>query len=274
MLFRSLAFVPFNSESFGFTGHLYVTLDSTFFIKRVKLNVPRHINLNFVDFMRIEQDFVRTDDGTRLMTKNDITVEFKLNAKSKGTYARRICLYRDHSFEPPEDMTVFRENNPVMETEDARKRSDEYWQGHRENEKEITQTSVEKMMAQLRAVPAFFWTEKVVGALINGYVQPWETNSPIEFGPVNTFISGNMLEGARYRFGGTTTTNLSQRFFVDGYMAYGAGDKKFKGDLLVEYSFNKKRSFRKEYPFHYVRAEYCYNINQIGQQLRDRKSVV
>ncbi|MDO4702695.1 DUF5686 and carboxypeptidase-like regulatory domain-containing protein [Tannerella sp.] len=260
-----LAFVPFNSESFGFTGHLYITLDSAYFVKRVKLNVPRHINLNFVDFMRIEQEFMRTDDGTRLMTKNDITVEFKLSAKSKGTYARRICLYRDHSFEPPEDMTVFRENNPVMETENARKRSDEYWQGHRENEKEITQTSVEKMMAQLRAVPAFFWTEKVVGALINGYVQPWETNSPVEFGPVNTFISGNALEGARYRFGGTTTTNLSRRFFVDGYLAYGAGDKKFKGDLLVEYSFNNKQSFRKEYPFHYVRAEYRYDINQIGQ---------
>ena len=260
-----LVFVPFNSESFGFTGHLYIPLDSTFFVKRVKLNVPRHINLNFVDFMRIEQDFIRADDGTRLMTKNDITVEFKLNAKSKGTYARRICLYRDHSFDPPEDITVFRENNPVMETEDARKRSDEYWQGHRENEKEITQTSVEKMMAQLRAVPAFFWTEKIVGALINGYVQPRETNSPVEFGPVNTFISGNALEGARYRFGGTTTTNLSRRFFVDGYLAYGAGDEKFKGDLLVEYSFNDKRSFRKEYPFHYVRAEYRYDINQIGQ---------
>ena len=261
-----LSFVPFNSESFGFTGHLFVTLDSTYFVRRIRLNVPKHINLNFVDFMQIEQDFRRTDDGTRLILKNDITVEFRLRAKSKGTYARRICLYRDHSFDAPKDETVFRENNPVMETEEARRRSDEYWQQQREEGKgEIAQTSVDKMMARLRRVPLFYWTEKVANALIGGYIQPIEKGSPVEFGPVNTFISGNTLEGARYRFGGTTTTALSDRFFIDGYMAYGAGDQKLKGDLLAEYSFNKKRNFRKEFPFHYLRAEYRYDINQIGQ---------
>lgn len=36
-----LAFVPFASESFGFTGHLYVTLDSTYFVRKAILNVDR-----------------------------------------------------------------------------------------------------------------------------------------------------------------------------------------------------------------------------------------
>ena len=44
-----LAFVPFNSESFGFTGNLYVVLDSTYFVRRVVMNFPQKINLNFVD---------------------------------------------------------------------------------------------------------------------------------------------------------------------------------------------------------------------------------
>ena len=35
-----LTFVPFNSESFGFTGHLYVTLDSTYFVRRATMNFP------------------------------------------------------------------------------------------------------------------------------------------------------------------------------------------------------------------------------------------
>jgi hypothetical protein len=48
-------------------------------------------------------------------------------------------------------------------------------------------------------------------------------------------------------------------------MAYGLKDQKLKGNAIFEYSFNKKRSFRKEYPFHYLRAEYKYDINQIGQ---------
>ncbi|MDL2282704.1 DUF5686 and carboxypeptidase regulatory-like domain-containing protein, partial [Parabacteroides sp. OttesenSCG-928-G06] len=46
-----LAFVPVNSESYGFTGRLYVTLDGNYSVKRCVLNVPRHINLNWVDFL-------------------------------------------------------------------------------------------------------------------------------------------------------------------------------------------------------------------------------
>ena len=51
----------FNSESFGFTGHLYVMLDSTYFVKRAVMNFPQKVNLNFVDYMKIEQNFDRAE---------------------------------------------------------------------------------------------------------------------------------------------------------------------------------------------------------------------
>ena len=91
----NLGFAPFNSESFGFVGHLYVTLDSTYFVKKVELNVPRDINLNFISEMSIHQDYIRTEDGTRILTKNDIAMIFSITKKSKGSYARRVALYRD-----------------------------------------------------------------------------------------------------------------------------------------------------------------------------------
>ena len=49
-----LGFVPFVSESFGFTGHLYVALDSTFFVHKAVLNVPKDINLNFVSQILVD----------------------------------------------------------------------------------------------------------------------------------------------------------------------------------------------------------------------------
>lgn len=260
-----LGFAPFNSESFGFVGHLYVTLDSTYFIKKVNLNIPRDINLNFIGEMSIDQEYIRMDDGTRILTKNDIALVFKLTEKMKGAYARRVALYRNHSFEMPQDMAVFEEKAPVLESEGAHRQTEEFWTEARGGAGEIQQTSVEKMMAQLREVPFFYWSEKIINVLVNGYVQTSETNSLFEFGPANTFISGNALEGARFRLGGTTTVNFNRRFFMDGYLAYGLKDHKFKGDAIFEYSFNKKKSFRKEYPFHYIRAEYKYDINQIGQ---------
>jgi len=52
-----LAFVPANSESYGFTGRLYITLDGNYAVKKVLLNTPANINLNWVDKLRIEQEF-------------------------------------------------------------------------------------------------------------------------------------------------------------------------------------------------------------------------
>ena len=36
-------------ESFGFNGHLYVVLDSSYFVKRAVFNFPKKINPEFVD---------------------------------------------------------------------------------------------------------------------------------------------------------------------------------------------------------------------------------
>lgn len=111
-----LGFVPFNSETFGFTGHLYVTLDSTYFVQKAILNVPKDINLNFVSRMTIEQIFERTSDSTRIIKKDDISVNFKLSEKTKGMYARRLNVYSNQSFEEPnaEQAQIFKSSAPVI----------------------------------------------------------------------------------------------------------------------------------------------------------------
>ncbi|MGM9797524.1 MAG: DUF5686 family protein [Parabacteroides sp.] len=264
-----LGFAPFTPETFGFTGHLFITLDSTFFVQRVKLNVPKKINLNFVGGMTVEQTFNRAPDGTRIITKDDIHVDFKLNEKSKGMYARRLNIYTNQTFDQPKNMAVFDESNPVLIPDSAYRRSEEFWAANRpEGAGERKKNTVEMLMEKLRSVPIFYITEKIVTILTSGYVQTNKEKdmSKFEFGPMNTYISGNAIEGARFRVGGTTTTAFNKRLFLDGYMAYGTKDRKLKYDGLVEYSFIDKKDYRKEFPVHSVRLEYMYDINQIGQQ--------
>lgn len=260
-----LSFVPFNPESFGFTGKLYVTLDSTYFVKRVKLNFPADINLNFVENMSVEQTFDRASDGTRLLTRDDIVVEFKLTSKSKGLYARRTTVYSDFSFEPPADMSVFDRPADVEEQPGARGRDEAYWEENRRIPVSGKENAVDAMMNRLRQVPVFYYAEKVVSVLITGYIPTARKDSKFDFGPMNTTLSGNALEGARFRVGGTTTAALSRNFFADGYLAYGTKDEKFKYDLDLEYSFDKKKEHPNEFPVHAVRAYYSYDINQLGQ---------
>lgn len=264
-----LGFVPFNSESMGFTGHLYVTLDSTFFVKQVQINVPKDINLNFVSHMTINQNFDRAADGTRIIRKNDILVDLKVTEKAQGMFARRTIIYQNPSFDPPDDLSIFQQSNSVITINEAYKRSEEFWEEIRPEEAgKRNPNSVEKLMTELRSVPIFKITEKVVSVLVNGYIQTHKDplKSKFEIGPVNTFLSANTIEGARFRFGGTTTTAFSKRLFLDGYAAYGTKDEKFKFDAIAEYSFHDKNEYRKEFPVHSLRAEISYDINQLGQQ--------
>lgn len=266
-----LGFVPFNSETFGFTGHLYVTLDSTYFVKRAVLNVPKDINLNFVSRMTIEQTFERTADQTRLITKDDIRVNFKLSEKSKGMYARRLNMYSHHSFEEPsaKEAWVFDESAPVIIQEDAYRKAEGYWSEVRPGEAKRKNThSVGELMARLRSVPVFYVTEKVVSTLVSGYIPTHKdpARNKFEFGPMNSTFNGNTIEGARFRVGGGTTPALNKHWLADGYMAYGTKDRKLKYDALVEYSFNERKDYRLEYPMHSIRLEYMYDLNKMGEQ--------
>lgn len=267
-----LGFVPFNSETFGFTGHLYVALDSTYFVQKAVLNVPKDINLNYVSQMTIEQTFKRTDDQTRLITKDEITVHFKLKEDSKGMYAQRLNKYTNHTFDEPEDghhLSAFAQSQPVITLAGADRQSEKFWKEVRPEEaRRKNDKSLKGMMQELRSVPLFYYTEKAVSILFSGYVATTTNpkDSKFEFGPMNSSFGGNDLEGFRMRAGGTTTPAFSKHLFLDGYVAYGTGDKKAKYDLLVEYSFNERKEFRKEFPRHSIRLEYMYDVNKLGEQ--------
>ena len=265
-----LSFVPFNSETFGFTGHLYVTLDSTYFVQKAVLSVPRKINLNFVSRMAIEQEFTRTADGTRLPVKDDIQVNFKLTENSKGLYARRLNVYTRHSFEEPatKEAQVFRQAPASVTLDDAYRQTEDFWEEHRPAEAvRRNPNSMEKLMERLNSVRAYRWGKEIFSSIVAGYV-PTHRNrelSKFDFGPVNSIVNHNTLEGMRFRVGGATTTALSRRWSFDGYMAYGVKDRKVKYDALAEYSFNDRKEFRKEFPVHSLRFEYMYDINKLGQ---------
>ena len=267
-----LGFTPFNPETFGFTGHLYVTLDSTYFIQKAVLNVPKDINLNFVSQMSIEQTFKRTEDNTRLITKDDITVHFKLTENSKGMYARRLNKYTNHTFEVPTNgihIQAFAQSHPVITLKDAHAHPDNFWKEQRPKEAiRKNNKPLKDMMKELRSIPIYYYTEKAISILFSGYMQthPDAPKSKFEVGPMNSTIGGNELEGFRLRTGGGTTPSFSKHLFLEGYTAYGFKDKKLKYDLAAEYSFNERKQYLKEFPRHSIRLEYMYDVYKLGEQ--------
>lgn len=260
-----LSFSPFTPESFGFLGRIYVPLnDSTLFIKRVKLNVPKSINLNYVESITMIQDFVKATDGSRLKVRDDMTVEFKIVPGSQGLYARRTTAYANHNFDAPADMEVFHNEAKTIVNTDAEFMPDEFWKENRQVPIKDKENAIKTMLARLREVPLFYWTEKIITVLVSGYI-PTSKDSKFDFGPMNTTVSGNAVEGMRFRVGGMTTANLSKHWFARGYMAYGLKDEKMKYNGELEYSFNEKKYHSREFPVHSLKLTHKYDVDQLGQ---------
>lgn len=264
-----LAFAPRNVQSFGFTGHLYITIDSTHFVKWIQMNVPYDINLNFVEYMNLEQKFTRDSEHPRLLTYECITAEFKLYDFIDGIYGRREVFYSGYKFNDDVNLEPFDHQEPVIEPQEAYGRDDEFWAQYRDKEAGTDggkNNDVKEMLKELRDVPAYYWTEQLVNLIFSGFVPVREENNPFYIGPVNTIISYNGMEKMRIKLGGMTTAYLSPHLFGTGYLIYGVDDNRFKYFGRLEYSFPEKKEQWNEFPVHSLRLQYENDIYQYGQQ--------
>ena len=260
-----LAFTPFNSESHGFTGHLYVSTDSARFIKWVQLTAPHDINLNFVRTLNITQTFTPADDGTPLLDHEAMVAEFEITAQVNGVYVKREVSYDNYLLDTPLRPDLFERPEEVSEEEGARQRDEQYWAANRIGHVSEKEQSVGNMMVQLREYPLYYWTERIITYIFTGYVPNKKVEPEFFYGPLNTSISNNALEGLRLRTGGMTSAYLNPHLMGRFFVAYGTRDQRLKYMGELEYSFKKKKEHINEFPIHSLRLHYENDIYQYGQ---------
>ena len=73
-----LRFMPDNILDFGFCGDIYVMDDSSYRVRRCELSVPKRGGVNFVDGLRILQEFGAAPGGEWVMTLDEMVGEFKM----------------------------------------------------------------------------------------------------------------------------------------------------------------------------------------------------
>lgn len=261
-----LSFYPHNKAVFGFVGQMYVIpSDTAMFISRVTMRVAPEINLNFIENMYIDQEFTRAADGSRLKTRDDLTMEISIIPGLQGMYARRNVAYANANFDAPANVAeVFRGLGNTIIVPEARVRDEDFWKSVRLFEIPHGEASVSSLLTKLRSNKLYYWGEKFIKLLASGYVATGK-NSKFDIGPLNTFVTGNTLEGLRFRVGGMTTANLSKHWFGRFHIARGFRDHKWKYGVELEYSFNEKRYHSREFPVHSLRLNSLFDTDQIGQ---------
>ncbi len=256
-------FVPHNSASFGFIGRMYFPVnDSTCFLKKLSMNVPRSINVNYLKHLYINQEFKKAEDGSRLKVIDDLVMEFQVIGPE--LFARRSTYYSGHNFSEPSDMTIFSQEAEQIIAPGANKYADEYFKENRPVALAQDGNMMRALLKKLRSSKLFYWGEKFVSVMAKGYV-PTGNPSKFDFGPLNTIVSGDELEGTRFRIGGMTTANLHPRLFSRFYVAYGLRDEKFKYQGELEYSFRNKKYHSYEFPIHSLKLYHSYDVDQLGQ---------
>jgi len=263
-----LGFAPALPQSFGFVGHLYVSLDSTYWVRHAELNIPPDINLNFVRNLHLEIENDRLADSTRVIRSKKFYTELNITTSSLGMYAQRTICYDNFSAQPLSP-TIF-EAMKESESPLLRKQStdQDYWNQYRPiGNGYDPDHSVLAMVTRMRKVPLYRYVETGLTWLFKGYVPVdaiAEEDAKFLYGPINTTASWNALEHMRFRAGGMTTANVNPHLFARGFVAWGLYDHRWKGDAAVEYSFRRKKNYANEFPIHSVTLESQYDTRNIG----------
>ena len=262
-----LAFVPANSESYGFTGRLYITLDGNYAVKKVLLNTPANINLNWVDKLRIEQEFKQMPDSTWVLDQENTFVNFYVVKGTQQLYAHQLRNYDNYNFNVQNADSVFGLLGALHVLPEATAQPDTFWTHNRPIPLKEKEDALKDLLGQLRKVPAFNAIIKTAEILITGYI-PTANDKKVtkfDFGPMNTTFSANHLEGFRMRVGGMTTANLNPYWFASGYLAYGTNDRKIKYNLKLTHSFTKKEYHEAENPVNNLSFIQEYDVYTPGQ---------
>lgn len=261
-----LDFAPFNSRDIGFTGNLYISLDSMFAVKKAVLRTPKKMNINFVDELVIQLDFQKTAENKWIPSQERMAIDLSMLDMVKF-YVDKTKSYEKFEINKPMD-PIFVLTAPEVFEKDYLKRDKNYWAMNRPTDYK-KDYRMDQMMQDVNKV-AFLKVLLQAGSIVStgGYI-PTSTNpekNKLDLGTFPTFYSYNPIEGNRIRLTMATTKNLHPHLYFYGYAAYGTRDEQFKYYGEATWAFNKIKNHKDEYPKNNLTIAYKYDMNTLGQR--------
>ena len=241
-----LHFLPNNQQDFGFRGDIYILADSSYQVKRCELTIPSRSDVNFVENLKVEQEFTMLPDSTWVLSVDDMIAELKIASFMQKIIVIRTTRLSDYAFdELPKQL--FKGKAKEVKEADAMMRDDEFWGKYRQVSLTKSESKMDAFVHNLEQIKGFKYIIFGLKAFIENFVETG-TPSKVDIGPINTMFTSNFVDGLRTRVSAQTTAKLNKQWFASGYYAHGWGSHKnyYKGELT--YSFNKKEYLPREFP--------------------------
>lgn len=249
-----VAFSPNNSQDFGFSGNLYIMTDSTYRIRQSKLRIPHSSDVNFVEQLDVNQEFLHLPGGDQVLESNKMTVQIAAIMDMARLQVQLTNRFTDYDFSAIPDKD-FRFGGNEITDPNAELKNETFWSEMRTDSLTQAEADMPQMVQEFKNMKNFNVFMFVFKAFVENYVETSsnpEKPSLIDIGPVNTIFSQNFVDGFRLRASAQTTANLNPHLFAKGYVAYGFKDQRVKGMGELTYSINKKVYQATEFPMNNI----------------------
>jgi hypothetical protein len=237
----NIIYYPRRKNELTFKGDFWVA-DTTYAIKEINLQASKSANINWVKEIYIEQEFEVLNDSLFLVKRDYMMSDFAFSKKekSRGVYGKRTTLYKNYKFDLPKEKKFYEEEVYYYD-KDVYDRDDSFWDTNRLEKLNKDEVGVYKMLDTLKTVKKFKRLYNLGSILSSGYI---EFNTlPLDYGPIFSTFGFNEVEGMRLRAGGRTYFGRNDIWRLEGFLAYGFRDDKFKYGISGKWLLDKKNRF-------------------------------
>ena len=251
-----VGFRPVLKQDYVFNGDFWVD-GNTFGITKLNFSIAPHVNLNFINNLKIYQEFSSVDGKINMLKKEKMVVDFNLfinPKKSMGFFGKKTTVYKNRIINQPKPDKFYNTPNNIIVDDKASKKPEQYWDTIRPESLNENEQQIYHMVDTIKSMPIFRTYYDVINTALTGHYV-WGN---VELGPYYKTLSNNTTEGWRVRLGARTSNKFSTKLMVSGYVAYGIKDERFKGwgDILYLFDNNPRRGFE---------VSVKHDLEQLGQ---------
>ncbi len=217
-----------------FSGNMWIS-DTTWAIKRLEMSIPKDANINFINAANIVQEFSQID-STWMLSKDRLVIDFAMNKNQVGIYGRKTTSYKDFKINQPKETKFYEFGDKIVVEDSALLYTNDFWDKNRHDSLSAREKKIYHMIDTIKTLPVYRTWVDILTIFVSGY----KVVNNFEIGPYFNLVSYNRVEGLRTRFGGRTSSKFSRWYELQGYVAYGFKDEKFKYSLGFKSFISKK----------------------------------
>ncbi|MBO9619823.1 MAG: carboxypeptidase-like regulatory domain-containing protein [Niabella sp.] len=264
--FYHLVFTPKSKGTNTFEGDCWVASGS-FAIQKMSLRLDRSADVNFLDRLSLIQEYKKINDSTWFIAKDKFVASFSpIGKQVPGFIARKTTTYQDARTNDSSVANILKQNKKIEEIvvkTGSGDKNQNYWDSARQEGLSTNEMNIMNMMDTVLNSPRYKKITKQIAFLGSGLFNVGN----VQLGSAYNWFTGNAWEGFRTRFDVASNIHFDKKLWWHGYLAYGFGDKKFKGE--AEAFYLPKKEPKRQYWYLGYKNDLDYGQTYFGEISND-----